>query len=120
MWQLKIYSDQGSLVGRHDFQLPYYRQGNTLILANKEFQILIEKKCKLKFLELQDEYGLIISRVPIVIGEENLLQNNTIYMRPERIECNIGNTIAFPKFTYSPIITYDLPTDSKGSGEKDE
>lgn len=114
MWQLKVYSDQGSIVGRHDFQLPYYRQGNTLILANKEFHIVIEKKSKLKFMELQDEYGLIMSRVPILIGEQNILQKNIIYMQLERIECEIGNTVSFPKFTFSPIITYDLPTNDTG------
>jgi hypothetical protein len=112
MWQLKVYSDQGSIVGRYDFQPPYYRMGNTLILANTEFHILIEKNCKLKFMELQDEYGLIMSRVPILIGEENKLQDNTIYM--QSIERGAGNTISFPKFTFSPIITYNLPTDSKG------
>lgn len=118
MWQIKLYSDQGSIVGRYDFQPPYARMGNTLYLINKEFHIVIEKKCKLKFMELQDEYGLIMSRVPFLVGEENKLQDNIIYLKQERIDCEPGHTISFPKFTFTPIITYHIPTDDPG--EKSE
>lgn len=104
MWQLKVYSDQGSIVGRFDFKPPYKRTGNFLVLSDVPFAIPIEKLANLKFIEVQDDYGLIVARIPIKIGE-NRIQDNTLFVETNRFEA--GSFLIFSEFKYCPLLDYD-------------